>query len=206
MKKTNQRLWAILLSLMLLFSATPVMGISASAEGATSGTCGYNGGTDVTWSLQNGTLTFSGNGYMTEFSQGATPWESAKPSITAVVLQSGVKSVGNYAFDGCTHLTGVTLPSSVEFIQDYAFRNCIQLASVPTASLSALDAIEDGAFQGCTALTTVTLPSRLRNILKYAFNIASFVENLSFVKWLYSASTRKSGISIPKIPPNDWPE
>lgn len=50
--------------------------------------------------------------------------------ITEVVLNEGVKVIGNYAFYKCTNLTKITFPQSLEVIGDYAFKGCSTLTVV----------------------------------------------------------------------------
>ena len=96
---------------------------------AASGTCGEN----LTWNLSNGTLTISGFGAMTDYSNNSSsraPWYSSRSSITSVIISDGVTSIGERAFYYCSSLTSVTIPNSVTSIGDYAFYNCSSLTSV----------------------------------------------------------------------------
>lgn len=93
-----------------------------------SGTCGD----DLTWMLtKDGTLTISGTGEM-EYYHGAdtAPWCKNQEDIVNVVVTSGVTSIGNYVFSGCSNLTSVTIPESVTSIGDLAFDGCSSLTSV----------------------------------------------------------------------------
>ena len=129
------------------------------------GTCGKDDpdtGVDeslnVTWALTgtspNYTLTISGTGAMKDYgTPDDLPWKDYRSSITSVVIEDGVTSIGNMAFEGCNNanLTSVTIPASVTSIGDYAFGYCTYLASVtiPVASLtyygvSAFDNTADG--------------------------------------------------------------
>lgn len=60
--------------------------------------CGEN----LTWTLdENGCLTISGTGEMTDFdSNTIVPWFEFRSSITDVVIEEGVTTIGNYAFAG----------------------------------------------------------------------------------------------------------
>lgn len=93
-----------------------------------SGTCGTN----VNWSLDAGGLTISGFGAMTDYpSSSSVPWDSYRSSITSVIIQNGVTSIGRSAFERCSGLTGqLSIPNSVTSIGSYAFRNCSGLTSV----------------------------------------------------------------------------
>ncbi|MCD8354377.1 MAG: leucine-rich repeat domain-containing protein, partial [Clostridiales bacterium] len=93
-----------------------------SAQDVTaSGTCGE----DLTWVLEDGTLTISGTGDMTDWSSSSSvPWYSYASSIISVVIADDVTSIGNYTFYNCESLTSVTIPDSVTSIGDYAFGGC----------------------------------------------------------------------------------
>ena len=134
MKRTN-RILAVLLSLVLLCTGLPL----AFAETVGSGTCGK----DVNWTLDSaGTLTISGTGNMLY----SIPW-GYKDQIKTCVIENGVTSIGNYAFDYCKSLTSVTIPDSVESIGDGAFRDCTSLASVTIPN--SVTSIGFRAFYGC---------------------------------------------------------
>jgi hypothetical protein len=121
------------------------------------GTCGKDD-LNVIWALNgtspNYTLTISGTGAMKDYgAPDAQPWKDYRSSIASVVIEDGVTSIGNMAFEGCNNanLTSVTIPASVTSIGDFAFGYCTYLASVtiPVASLtyygvSAFDNTADG--------------------------------------------------------------
>jgi len=71
------------------------------------------GESSVTATLdENGTLTISGEGDMMD----VRPWGSVISSITSVIIENGVTSIGNSTFYGCTGLTSLTIPNSVTSI------------------------------------------------------------------------------------------
>ena len=83
-----------------------------------SGTCGES----VTWSLSDdGTMTIGGTGAMNDYLPFRTPWHDLCSQVKTVVVEDGVTSVGDYAFEQCKALTSVTIPDSVTSIGDYAF-------------------------------------------------------------------------------------
>ena len=153
-----------------------------------SGSCGEN----LTWSLEEGVLTISGTGAMTDYARAsATPWNARYKEITAVVIESGVTSVGSYAFAQLTRLVSVAIPSSVTSIGSYAFSSCESLESISIPdgvtvigqqtfykcykleSISIPDgvtAIGKWAFKKCTALESVVLPDSVTSIEAYAFD------------------------------------
>ena len=130
----------------------------------TSGTCGEN----LTWMLRNGTLTISGAGAMTNWSSYSNvPWYSERKSITSAVIDSGVTSIGGWAFYACDGLTSVVIPSGVTSIGDSAFSSCDGLTSVTLPST--LTSIRSNAFYGCTGLTTITIPEGMTSVGERAF-------------------------------------
>lgn len=46
------------------------------------------------------------------------------------VLSYGLKSIDEYAFDGCTGLNNIYIPASVQYIDSYAFKGCSSLTDV----------------------------------------------------------------------------
>ena len=94
-----------------------------------SGSCGEN----VTYSFvsSTGTLTISGTGAMKDYNYTSVPWYYYP--IKNVVINNGVTSIGEYAFEGCTGLTSITIPNSVTSIGDLAFYECTGLTSIYVA-------------------------------------------------------------------------
>lgn len=74
--------------------------------------------------------------------------------IQTIHIPTGITTVGEYAFAGCTELTQVSLPEGVTLIDEGAFMNCTNLERVRLPA--SLKYIEAGVFQGCTALKDVT--------------------------------------------------
>lgn len=100
-------------------------------------------GTNLEWAFDTkGTLTISGEGEMVNFSGNGDqtiPWYSLRGSITAVVVDEGVTSIGDHALHGLGSVTEVSLPST--------------LTSIGTHGMSYM-----------TSLTQLTLPSSLKSL------------------------------------------
>ena len=131
-----------------------------------SGTCGDN----LTWELTaDSVLTISGTGTMTNYSSSSSraPWYSNRSFIKSVVIEEGVTSIGNYAFNACSGLASATIPNSVTSIGSYAFYGCSSLtsATIPNSVTS----IGSSAFNGCTGLTSVTIGNSVTSIGSSAF-------------------------------------
>lgn len=154
-------------------SVVSVMGTDTSVEYPITGTCGDN----LTWSLdEDGVLTISGEGMMYNYSYGSSyfstaPWKEYQSIITIAEIESGVTSIGNYAFYNCSSLTSVTIPNSVTSIGDFSFYNCRSLtgATIPDGVTS----IGKYAFYWCSSLTSVTIPNSVTSIGDYAFPYCS---------------------------------
>ena len=111
-----------------------------------SGTCGDN----LTWTLDNaGTMTISGTGEMT-----SSEWQwDYKSSIKTVVIEEGVTSIRDSAFETCQSLESVTLPSSLKTIGTYAFNLCFSLSTIYIPE--GVTSISYGAFAGCRSMTSI---------------------------------------------------
>ena len=96
-----------------------------------SGTCGAN----LTWTFveSTGTLTISGTGAMYDYSSSSSyraPWYNNRGQVLALVIEDGVTSIGDYAFQSCTKLTSVVIPNSVIYIGYRAFYYCTGVPSI----------------------------------------------------------------------------
>ena len=111
---------------------------------ADSGSCGDN----LTWTLDdNGTLTISGTGSMTNYnSSDSSPWYN-NSNVKKVIINSGVTSIGSKAFYGCSGLTSITIPNSVTSIGEYAFEYCSSLTSITIPN--SVTSIGNDAFSYC---------------------------------------------------------
>ncbi|MDR0307310.1 MAG: leucine-rich repeat protein [Chitinispirillales bacterium] len=126
----------------------------------------------VTASLDGGTLTISGTGVMKHYnSHSGAPWVSdstVRNTITSVVIESGVTSIGNRVFYGLGALTSVTMPESIDSIGYEAFYACSSLTSVTIGN--GVTSIGMRAFMDCKNLTSVTIPYGLTSIGDAAFS------------------------------------
>ena len=80
---------------------------------------------------------------------------------------ASLKSIGDFAFDGCVALSSITLPNSLENIGNYAFRTCYSLAEVIIDNNnSKLFKVGEGAFvDSLDALNVVDDCVLLGNVL-----------------------------------------
>ncbi len=87
--------------------------------------------------------------------------------LTSIEIPNSVTSIGNYTFQNCTGLTSVTIPNSVTSIGNYTFQNCTGLTSVTIGN--SVTSIGGFVFEGCTSLTSVTIGNSVTSIGDYAF-------------------------------------
>ena len=169
MKKSKialKKLTAILLS-ALLITSLPVFHLSSYAAeaadnvGATSGTTG-----DCTWVVENGVLTISGGRSTDNYYKKSTPWKNC--SFNKIVIEEGVKSLGEYVFNNLVSVTSVTIPNSVNFIAESAFIECTSLTNVIIPNNDAL--IAQNAFKNCRSLTNITIPDEMTFICNATFS------------------------------------
>ena len=153
----KKKLLTLFLAICMICTLLP---FSALADNATSGKCGDN----VTWSFENGTLTISGKGVMNDYDDATcTPWHSNIDDIINVVIKSGVRSIGDYAFSNCTNLTSITTPDSVTSIGECAFMNCTSLTSI-TISAN-VERIGILALEYCEQLKAINVDKGNKNYL-----------------------------------------
>ena len=165
--KLKKRLLSILLAAVMVLTMLP-LGLVETAWAASSGTCGDK----LTWSLSDdGTLTISGTGKMKDYGDNygmsVAPWYVGSSQVKTVIIEDGVTSIGDRAFDGCTKLTRVVIPDSVTSIGYGSFRGCYSLPSV--AIPDSVTSIGDSAFAYCKVLTGITLSGSVTSIGSCAF-------------------------------------
>lgn len=118
-----------LVRILICIAALCLLPAAAGAETA-SGECGDG----ITWSLDGGTLTISGNGPMYDFEEGAAPWAAYKDQITSVVLSGNVTTVGTYAFKDYDAITSVDFGSALHTLGANSFAQCDGLTSISLPS------------------------------------------------------------------------
>ena len=153
-----------------------------------SGECGNNGD-NLTWVLTvDGTLTISGSGEMGNYSDSSVaPWYSNRTKILSVVVESGVTSIGDYAFYACLKLASVSLPGDVKSIGSYAFQNCTKLTAVEIPD--GVTSIGWHAFSDCSSLTSVTIPEGVTRIGAYTFYGCSNLTSVTIPESVTSIGT-----------------
>ena len=158
----KKRLFGLLIVLAVMVTA---LCITVSAATVGSGTCGNN----LIWTLDDeGTLTISGTGAMTDYASSNTvPWNYLCSGIKKVVINNGVTRIGLSAFYHCDSLVSVEISSSVTSIGASAFSGCSSLTSIDIPN--SVKSIGGFAFSDCSSLGSVVLPNEITTIPTDAF-------------------------------------
>ena len=163
---------SLFMSFVILFSVISSVNLSAYAEeSATSGKCGEN----VYWSYDEGskTLTISGTGAMNYDSD--VPWDGYSEDISTVEIETGVTTIGEWAFSYCSNLKSVTIPDSVTTIGEGAF----YFSSLTSVTIgNSVTTIRMKSFSECRILTSVTIGNSVTTIGKSAFSYCDSLANI----------------------------
>ena len=179
-------------------------------------------GANATWRYADGTLTISGTGAMANYNSYNAPWIGYRNSITKVIVENGITTVGTHAFESmknltevvlpnsvtriglrafvqCDGLTTVTIPDSVTFIGEYAFANSDLLATVNLGS--GVKTIDYRGFYNCKALKSISLPNSVTTLGKEAFSTCTSLTEASIGSGIttISGSAFRSCSSLKKV-------
>jgi hypothetical protein len=97
--------------------------------------------------------------------------------LTSITIPDSVTSIGMSAFSGASNLTSLTIPSGVTSIGAYAFyRAGLTSITIPNGITN----IYPGAFGGMESLTSITIPSSVTSIDWGAFSNATSLTSVTF--------------------------
>lgn len=113
---------------------------------------------DLKWGWKYGTLTISGEGAMTGTIEKENicscdyPWNEYAEETTKIVVEEGVTTIGERAFEGFYEVETVVIANTVRSIGNRAFQYCesLETTSIPSNCTT----IGEGAFAGCYNLVT----------------------------------------------------
>lgn len=112
--------------------------------------------TAVTYTYENGTLTFRGTGVIEKQTDGEeNPWRSYKDTASNLVIEVGITEIGDSAFSGFTKLQKISLPKGLKLLGDNCFEKCSSLTSVDIPRR--VTTWRDYCFKDCTSLTSVSI-------------------------------------------------
>ena len=196
------------------------------AETLSSGVCGDN----LTYVLDsNGTLTISGTGDMYDFNYDGVPvvWSEYKDSITSLVIEEGVTSVGLNAFFNYYNLENIHIASSVTDIGSSSFHYTLWYENQPdgliyigkvlysckgyfpsNTSISVKEgtvSINPRTFEKQIGLVSITMPDSVTHIGEAAFAYCDNLTSLTLSKniteipnSMLSGCGRLTSVSIPE--------
>ena len=141
------------------------MSASANNELAATGQCGDN----VYWNYDSttGGLIVSGTGKMYDYPNFVDYSPFYDTEIKTVIVEEGITSIGDGAFENCESLEVATIPDGVTRIGDDAFRNCTNLSNVTLPD--DVKSIGDSAFSSCYGFTSLIIPDSVTSIGINAF-------------------------------------
>lgn len=161
------------ISITLILSLILSMFGAINAFAATQGKCGDN----LSWTFDGETVTISGIGNMYDYEFVGTtdrsPW-SENTRVKYVVINDGVTSIGEGAFDSCDEIINVSIPNSVRTIGKHAFASCDNLTNLKLPN--SLESIGKMAFALCHNIKSVTIPGSVIKIGDNAFGCSGLEE------------------------------
>ena len=169
------------------------------------GDCGAIGNeNNVHWSFDSssGELVIDGKGDMASYVpiMNAAPWKAYESNMTSVVIQEGVTSIGEYAFDQIATIKTVHIPHTITYISPTAFIGCSGILSlywdnrnIRTNPFSDrqltfirfgthIDTIPDSFCKDMTTITKVEISDSVRYVGRDAFYGCSALNEISVGK------------------------
>ncbi|MCR4691540.1 MAG: leucine-rich repeat domain-containing protein [Lachnospiraceae bacterium] len=130
------------------------------------GKCGKN----VSYSLdtETGVMVISGTEKMTDYLYSPPDYYFDAGLIKKVIIEKGVTSIGDRAFQGCLSMTDIEIPDSVVSIGMCAFSGCESLTNIKLPA--GVSSIEASAFQACRALKELEIPAGVTEIKDGTFS------------------------------------
>ena len=104
---------------------------------------------------------------------------------------TGVTSIGDDAFDGCSRLTSINIPDGVTSIGEDAFSDCSSLTSINIPE--GVTSIGGGAFSDCSSLTSITIPDGVTSIGGNAFYSCEALTSITIPNSVTSIGNRAFG-------------
>ena len=117
-----------------LYFALIFLILSSNVHAATEGTCGPRTGSGTTadpyvfadnckYKIENGVLTITGSGNMGSMCHNAScsVWGSENDTISKIVIEEGITSIGSNAFVAFSKLRDIEIPKTVQTIEDRIF-------------------------------------------------------------------------------------
>ena len=173
-----RKIWLLSGILMIALLMVGLNVEDSEAVDPISGECGsLETGSHVTFSFDEstGVMTINGYGATQNYKNTAErPWDSYKDDIKTVVI-TGVSSVGEYAFDGCSSLQSIILGDSVTEIKAFAFQHC---ESPTYVDLNKVVTLQTQTFFDCKNLKDIVINESTKHIGTHAFDGCASLESI----------------------------
>jgi uncharacterized protein (TIGR02145 family) len=182
---------------MVMLSAVAVAMLVGSVSAQT-WNCGQYGD-NVTATKNGGTLTISGRGAMKDYDGKALesrPWHESRGTISKIVINDGVATIGAYAFYEFVEITSIPIPNSITSIGQYAIGGCVNMMSIDVASGNSQYSSENGVLFSKDKTTLIYYPRSKQG----AYSIPNGVVNIgdaTFGSSAFSGSKKLTSITIP---------
>ncbi len=156
------------------------------------GTCGAK----AKWTLKGSVLTVSGTGDIASYGDGGAPWSAYKTQIKTVTVESGITSIGAYAFAN-TAVETLNLPDTLRKIDKTSLYNTTRLKAINLDSANRSFTQKNGSLTSrdgtklyAAALArfgdTYAIPDGVTAIEAYRLFYNSNVREIAINKDLYS--------------------
>ncbi len=165
-KRVKQLMGIVLASTMVVSGNAVVPNICAYAEEENANVQSGTYGTNITWTLENETLTISGTGKLTKIDGIDFPWAESN-DIKILNVSNGITDIGDKAFYKMSNLQKVNLPDGLKSIGDWAFTNSdIRRLRIPDS----VESIGEYAFSCNNNCKKIVLSSNLKSVGVKAFS------------------------------------
>ena len=165
-KRVKQLMGIVLASTMVVSGNAVVPNICAYAEEENANVQSGTYGTNITWTLENETLTISGTGKLTKIDGIDFPWAESN-DIKILNVSNGITDIGDKAFYNMSNLQKVNLPDGLKSIGDWVFTNSdIRRLRIPDS----VESIGENAFSCNNNCKKIVLSSNLKSVGVKAFS------------------------------------
>ena len=168
-KRVKQIMGIVLASTMVVSGNAVVPNICAYAEEENANVQSGTYGTNITWTLENETLTISGTGKLTKIDGIDFPWAESD-DIKILNVSNGITDIGDKAFYNMRNLQVVNLPNGLKNIGYWAFTNSdIRRLRIPDS----VENIGENAFSCNNNCKKIVLSSNLKSVGVDAFSASN---------------------------------
>ena len=132
---------------------------------------------NITWRLtKDGTLYISGQGDMLDYYTKGAPWVNINKTIKKVIIERGVTSIGECAFNYCRSLESIEIPDGMTSIGESAFNGCESLENIKIPA--GVTSIGANAFDWCQSLKSIEIPDGVTSIEDNTFGECINLESI----------------------------